>query len=110
MKYKFNNLVILLFIFVSCVNGQDINIKHKNTLSVVQINSKDQVNYTLESGRIVNIMLISSKTNLIFTTLKQMKKGSKWDASIYSMECTLKIDGQEIKMVRYIKRKRTDDQ
>ncbi|PCJ98708.1 MAG: hypothetical protein COA50_00230 [Flavobacteriaceae bacterium] len=102
MKYKLTYLVLLFITFLSNVNGQDIDLKHKNTLSVVEINSNDRVNYTLESGRVIKIKLIDSKTKIIFTTLKQMKKGSKSDASIYSMECTLEIDGQEIKMVRYV--------
>ena len=102
MNYRLNYLVFLLFISLSSVNGQSIDIKYKNTLSVVEINSNDQVNYTLQNGRIVQIKLIETSTKILFTTLDKMKQGSESDATIYSMECTLEIDGQEIKMVRYV--------
>jgi hypothetical protein len=54
-----------------------IDLRFKNTLTVIEINSGDQVNYELENG-------------------------SNSDATKYSMECMLEIDVHEMTLVRYV--------
>jgi hypothetical protein len=69
---------------------------------VVEFNKGDVVHFTLKNGRTVDLKVLSYQTNLIFTTLEQLKKGNKGDGTIYSMSCKLKIDGQTMTLRRYV--------
>ena len=94
--------ILLMYVCTLNLNGESIDLQFKNTLTVIEINAGDQINYMLENGRSVKLKLISSETKILLTTLKEPKKGSSSDATIYSMECTLEIDGHHFKMIRYV--------
>ncbi len=104
-KYSF--LLLMLFIPVSLVFGEEITVHSKSTLTVMEMNSGDVVNYVLNSGRTVSIELLQSEAKMVFTTLDSLKKGGTGHGSIYAMSCLLRIDGQEMSMVRYVPTQQT---
>jgi len=98
-------LIIILIVFFSLNNdivGEEINVKAKKTLNVVEMNKGDQLHFELNNGRIVDIKLIDFKTEIIFTTLDTLKKGDHGDGTIYSMSCQIEIDGQSMELVKYV--------
>ena len=94
-------LLISVLLFFSSFSAE-ITIAPKNTLSVVEVNSGDKVNYTLQNGRVVTIELLKTKVDIILTSLDTLKKSKRHNGTIYSMTAHVKIDGQEMKMVRYV--------
>ena len=74
----------------------EITIAPKNTLSVVEVNSGDKVNYTLQNGRVVTIELLKTKVDIILTSLDTLKKSKRHNGTIYSMTAHIKIDGQDM--------------
>ncbi|MBV6643446.1 MAG: PKD domain-containing protein [Cyclobacteriaceae bacterium] len=95
-------LVWILFMVSFASIGAEINIAPKNTLSVVEIDKGDKVNYTLQDGRIVKIELLDTRVDIILTSLDTLKKSARHNGTIYSMTAHLRIDGQEMRMVRYV--------
>lgn len=96
-------LLALIMFWISCSGtfGELVELRSKTTLSVVEVNSGDVIEYELRDGRKVRMELIESKSEIVFTTLEQLKKGSEEDRTIYMMSCRLRVDGQEMAMVRY---------
>jgi hypothetical protein len=82
--------------------GEHHHVQPKTTLTVLEVDAGDRISYTLQNGRAVEMELLGSSTELLFTTLDTLKRGSWGNASIYSMSCTMRIDGQPLEMVRYV--------
>jgi PKD repeat protein len=82
--------------------GDTVFIKAKKTLTVVEANEGDEIQYELESGRIVHIKLLKCKSEIIFSSCNLPGKGSSSDASAYKMELLMDIDGQTINMTKYV--------
>lgn len=111
--YKFINLlkkhrtlfifcVLTLFINILTIKAETISIKAKKTLTVVELNAGDIIEYELQSGRIVNLKLIESNSEVIFSTVELPGQGNDDDASVFKMECVINIDGQDLEMKRYV--------
>ncbi len=94
--------VITLLILCAQPWADTLELETKETLSVIEINKGDTVEYTLQNGRTVSLELLDCHVDIIFTTLDTLKKGSGQDCTVYSMTCHVKIDGQPMKMVRYV--------
>ncbi len=99
-KYLFS--IVLFSTIAHYTYCKEITINSKNTLTVLEIDSGDKVNYILRGGRRLQIELIETKAHIVFTTLDTLKKGSSGQGTIYSITCKIRIDGQEMEMVRYI--------
>ncbi|WP_133166273.1 PKD domain-containing protein [Sphingobacterium haloxyli] len=84
------------------VKAEVFEFEAKSTLTVIELNKNDEIKYELASGRIVHLKLLESKAEIIFSTLDLPAKGTNRDASIFKMECLFQIDGQEMKMIRYV--------
>ncbi len=99
--------VIITIIFITTLLfqgllGKSKDLKTKSTLTVIEINKGDEINYELKNGRIVKIILKECRSEIIFSTVDLPSKGTSNDASVYKMECTVNIDGQDMEMVRYV--------
>jgi len=95
-------LAVLFFTVNNKLYSEVISVKSKETLTVVELNKGDKVNFTLINGRTVSFELINCRVNIIFTTLDTLKKSGAMECTLYSMSCNVKIDGQEMKMVKYV--------
>lgn len=87
-------MVILILIANHDIYCEVINVRSKETLTFVELNKGDMMNFTLKNGRIVSFELVDCRVNLIFTTIDTLKKSGSNEATIYSMSCNGKIDGQ----------------
>lgn len=94
--------ILFLILNPAQANAEVFQFKAKNTLTVIELNKNDEVKYELKSGRIVHLKLLESKVEIIFSTLNLPAKGTNRDASVFKMECLFQIDGQELKMIRYV--------
>lgn len=108
-SYQLKNFKKIILLSLFCLfttfidlKGEIIAIKAKKTLTVVELNEGDEVKYELQSGRIVNLKLIKSQSEIVFSTIHLPGEGSSTDASVYKMKCLVNIDGQELYMIRYV--------
>lgn len=83
------------------LKGEIISVPAKKTLTVVELNEGDEVKYELQSGRIVHLKLLGSKSGIVFSTIDLPAEGTSTDASVFKMECLVNIDGHDLKMLRY---------
>lgn len=66
------------------------------------LNYGDEIKYELASGETIHLKVIDSNVEVIFSTVDLPNERKFNDASIFKMECTTLIDGQEMSMVRYV--------
>jgi len=93
--------VFSFFMFCQITPGAIIDLKSKSTVTVVELNKGDIINFTLKSGRIVTLKLVESSCNVLFTNLNLPSKSSNDGFSVFKMDCIFNIDEQEMRMVRY---------
>lgn len=95
-------IIALQSVFGIFLFGEEINLSSKETITVVELNAGDKLNYTLSSGRIISLELLDFRTDILLTSLDTLKKTDASEITIFSMTCTLRIDGEVMEMVRYI--------
>lgn len=82
--------------------AKTIDIVSRETLAVVEADSGDRINYRLRGGRNVSIDILDTHSEILFTTLDTPKQnGARPQRTIYRMTCRVRIDGQEMTLVRY---------
>lgn len=96
----FSGLLFLMFMSLGAV-AEILDLKPKNTLTVIELDHGDEIRYELASGRTVHLKLLSSETNIVFSTTPLPAEGTASDASVFQMTCRVEIDGQEMDMVRF---------
>ncbi len=74
----------------------------KSTLSAAELDHGDSMTVILQDRREIKIELLDSQSRVLFTTLESTRKGVAGGGSIYEMTCRLRVDGQEMSMVRYV--------
>lgn len=101
-----NSPIILILLFLSLLqNTPEKNItqvKAQTTLTVLELNHGESIEYQLKNGRIVEFELLSSHTSIVFSTLDTLKKGEPGGGTIYQMTAKVRIDGQTMDMIRYV--------
>ncbi len=102
VKNSFLFFLLIIFAPYQNLKGETILIKAKKTLTVVELNEGDEIKYELQSGRIVHLKIIGNQSEIIFSTIDSLRKGSSNDASVFKMECQINIDGQNLNMIRYV--------
>lgn len=96
-------ILFILFFFVSAgLLAQNYTLKTKETLTVLEMNKGETLEFELANGRKVNFELLDFETQIVFTNLDEPKKGQKGKGTVYSMSCTVRIDGQILPMRRYV--------
>ncbi|MFN2127516.1 MAG: PKD domain-containing protein, partial [Anaerolineales bacterium] len=96
-------LTAALIVAINCrLSSEVISLHSKETLTVVELNSGDRVDFTLSGGRTVSFEIMDSRVDILFTSLDTMKRAKAGEASIFSMTCKVKIDGQVMEMVRFV--------
>lgn len=101
MKYIYI-IFVLSFVSIYIYSSELEYLLSKNTLTVVELDHGDEIKYELMSGKVVQLKVIDSNVEVIFSTVDLPGEGKFNAASIFKMECTLLIDGQEMNMVRYV--------
>lgn len=74
----------------------------KDTLSVVEINPGEVVEFTLANGEKRTFELVSTEARVLYTNLKNAKRAEPGGGTIYEMVCNLKADGQPMQLRRYV--------
>jgi len=78
--------------------------KAKDTLTAIEMNRGDIVEFELVSGKVVRMELVSTHARVLSTTLKQLKayENNGHARTIYSFDCVLKINGREHTLEREV--------
>lgn len=96
-------LLLLMFPkYGLATENKKITISARETLSAVELNVGDSLVFILKNGEQRTLVLGEVKTEIIFTSLQETKKGKKGNGTIYSMKCQVNLDGQNMEMIRYV--------
>jgi PKD repeat protein len=93
---------VILVMPIQNLKSETVNIPAKKTLTVVELNEGDEVEYELQSGRKIHFKIIESQSEIVFSTIDLPGQGSSSDASVFKMKCLVNIDGQNLEMIRYV--------
>ncbi len=74
----------------------------KDTLTAVEMDRGDVLEFTLKSGSVVRMELVSTKAEIFRTTLKQIKVEEHLARTDYRFKCKLKINGREVELEREV--------
>jgi hypothetical protein len=74
----------------------------KETLSAVELNAGDRLEFVLRSGSTVTIELLSTAAEIIRTTLSQLKIEEDGARTDYRFSARLRIDGEEVTLEREV--------
>jgi len=84
-----------------------MNYKAKDTLTAIEIDRGESIEFELISGDILHIELISTHAHILHTTLKQLKIEVHGARTDYCFNCVLKINGQEYTFDREVSTQRS---
>ncbi len=79
----------------------------KDTLTAVEMNCGDVLQFTLTSGETVEILLIATSATISRTTLRELKVEESGARTDYQFECRLRIDGEEHCLEREVSTQRS---
>jgi hypothetical protein len=74
----------------------------KDTLTAVEMDRGDVLEFALRSGAVVRLELATTHAEIIRTTLKQLKVEEEGGRTDYRFECGLKVNGQEVRLEREV--------
>ena len=74
----------------------------KDTLTAVELDRGDVLEFTLHSGAVVKIELLATRAEVVRTTLTQPELESNGARTDYRFSCDLKLDGQQVRMEREV--------
>lgn len=95
-------LFFLLTLFSTLSSsGHVYEFNAKNTITVVELDESDEVRYKLQTGRIVHLKIVRSRSEIVFSTIDLPAKGSPTDASVFKMKCLVNIDGHDLNLTRF---------
>lgn len=86
-----------------------INKKAKDTLTPIELNLNDTINFTLSCGRVVSFTLLKTGMSIVETTLENFDypKNENFVKMIYSFFCELEIQGKSYRLEREIPTQKT---
>lgn len=79
----------------------------KDTLTALEMDRFEVEEFVLSSGRAVKFELVSTKAEVLRTTLKQLRIEEKAARTDYRFTCVLRIDGQEHELEREVSTQRS---
>lgn len=99
---------LLKFFFLLLVSvpamgqGKVIERKAKDTLTPILMDVGDTVKFVLRNGQVRTLVLLETDADVIITNLNELKKDQPGGATLYHFTCRLLVDGQPMKMERYV--------
>ena len=81
--------------------------RSKDTLTAVEMDHGDALEFELQSGAIVRIELVSTAAEVVRTTLKQIKVEESAARTEYRFACVLKVNGREHLLEREVPTQRS---
>jgi hypothetical protein len=79
----------------------------KNTLTAVELDNGETLDFTLASGRTVHFELVATAARVLRTTLRELKVEEPGGRTDYAFSCTLRVDGREIVLEREVSTQRS---
>ncbi|WP_114750533.1 PKD domain-containing protein [Pleomorphovibrio marinus] len=96
-------LIVISFLLSNLrLLANPIVLSSKSTLTVIELDAGDKVSYIKSNGDTLHFEFLSSQHNIVFSTLKDTKQGANKNGSIFNMISRVKVDGQEMEMLRYV--------
>lgn len=98
-----HHLLICLLILLSVnLMANPIVLNSKSSITVIELDEGEHVSYIKSNGDTLNFTFLASQHSIAFTTLENTKNGANNNGSIFAMESKAMVDGQELRMVRYV--------
>jgi hypothetical protein len=79
----------------------------KDTLTAVEMNRGDVLEFTPRSGQVVRIELVSTEAEITRTTLKELKVEQHEGRTDYRFRCEVRIDGESVTLEREVSTQRS---
>ncbi|HPX40843.1 MAG TPA: hypothetical protein PLF51_10420 [Candidatus Hydrogenedentes bacterium] len=84
-----------------------LRIKAKDTLTALEMNRGEAVDFELSSGDIVRIELVATSARILRTTLKELKVEEHRGRTDYTFDCVLRVNGREHRLEREVSTQRS---
>lgn len=94
--------IIFLIAMTPPSKGMAIARKAKSTLTPIEMNIGDTLEYTLRNGQTRTMVLEETDAGVIITNLDTLKTERKHGATLYHFTCKVVIDGHPMTMERYV--------
>lgn len=72
------------------------------TLSAIEMNRGDVLAFRLKNGEVRRIEVVRTAAQVLFTTLKELKRPERGAGTLYEMSVDVTIDGHPITLRRYV--------
>lgn len=95
-------LIILFFSLPSWAQDDVIYREAKSTLTPIEMNIGDTVNFKLRNGEVRTMVLLETGADVVITNLNELKRGQPGGATLYHFTSIVSIDGHHMKMERYV--------
>jgi hypothetical protein len=79
----------------------------KDTLTAVELDVGEALDFVLASGRRVRIELVDTEAHVLRTTLKQLGVEENGARTDYAFSCTLRVDGETVRLAREVSTQRS---
>jgi hypothetical protein len=87
--------------------GTAMRRKARATLTAVEMNHGDVLDFGLVSGETVRIELVTTSAHVVRTTLKQLKVEENAAETLYRFDCVLRVNGIEHRLEREVPSQRS---
>ena len=104
-KYLF--LITILLLQMRNGMSQLQNYFSKNTLTAMEFDIGETAVFTMENKRKLELKLLATETEIVFTTLDDLDKPDRGEGTIYKISCDMEINGQIMTMERFVPVKQT---
>ena len=84
-----------------------LRLKAKDTLTALEMNRGEAVEFELRSGDLVRIELVATSARILRTTLKELKVEEHRGRTDYAFDCVLQVNGREHRLEREVSTQRS---
>ena len=74
----------------------------KGTMSVIDMDIGDVLEYRLSSGEVRTLILNSTAADIVYTNLEKPEEAVPGGATVYQFTCEITVDGAAMTMQRYV--------
>ncbi len=102
MTPRIISFILVLIVTVCSSHADTLSLKAKETLTAVEMNHGDVLRFELKNGQTRVLEIVDTGIKTLLTNLSDLKKGRPGGGTVYQFICRVRIDGQPIRLLRYI--------
>jgi hypothetical protein len=99
---KSATIVLASLFFPYLAKGETIIREAKNTLTPIELNIGDTLQFALHNGQVRSLVLLATDARVIITNHNKLSTPQSGGGTLYHITCNVLIDGHPMTMERYI--------